>query len=47
MNDISEILRALLDQFSNTGEVEREFASMMNEDPELENDYKLWCEEMG
>ncbi len=47
MNDISEILRALLDQLSNTEEVEREFAEMMNDDPQLEEDYKLWCEDMG
>ena len=47
MNDISEILRALLDQLSNTGEVEREFEDMMNDDPELQEDYKLWCEDMG
>ena len=32
MNDISEILRALLDQFARTSEVEREFANMMNND---------------
>ena len=47
MNDISEILRALLDQLSNTEEVEREFEDMMNDDPELQEDYKLWCEDMG
>ena len=47
MNDISEILRALLDQLSNTEEVEREFADMMNDNPQLEEDYKTWCEDMG
>lgn len=47
MNDISEILRALLDQLSNTEEVEREFVDMMNEDPQLQEDYKQWCEDLG
>ncbi len=47
MNDISEILRALLDQLSNTEEVEHEFVDMMNDDPQLSEDYKLWCEDMG
>ena len=39
MNDISEILRTLLDQFARTSEVEQEFASMMNNDPQLKEDY--------
>ena len=47
MNDISEILRALLDQYARTSEVEHEFTSMMNNDPQLKEDYDLWCEEMG
>ena len=47
MNDISEILRALLDQFARTSEVEREFANMMNNDAQLKEDYQLWCDEMG
>lgn len=47
MNDISEIIRALLDQYSNTSEAEREFESMMNEDSQLKSDYKQWCDEMG
>ena len=47
MNDISEILRALLDQFARTSEVEREFANMMNNDPQLKEDYKVWCDDMG
>lgn len=47
MNDISDILRALLDQLASTSEVEREFASMMNNDSQLKEDYKQWCDEMG
>lgn len=47
MNDISEILRALLDQFARTSEVEREFANMMNNDSQLKEDYELWCDELG
>ena len=47
MNDISEILRTLLDQFARTSEVEQEFASMMNNDPQLKEDYSVWCDDMG
>lgn len=47
MNDISEILRTLLDQLARTSEVEQEFVNMMNNDPQLSEDYKLWCEELG
>jgi len=47
MNDISEILRALLDQLARPSEVEREFTHMMNNDQQLKEDYELWCEEMG
>ena len=46
MNDISEILRTLLDQLARTSEVEQEFVNMMNNDPQLSEDYKLWCEEL-
>lgn len=47
MNDISEILRTLLDQFARTSEVEQEFTSMMNNDPQLKEDYNVWCDDMG
>ena len=47
MNDISEILRTLLDQLARTSEVEQEFVNMMNNDPQLSEDYKLWGEELG
>jgi hypothetical protein len=47
MNDISEILRTLLDQYSRLSEVDHEFVNMMNNDPQLREDYKLWCEEYG
>lgn len=47
MNDISEILRSLLDQYSRVSEIDSEFVSMMNNDPQLQEDYKLWCEEYG
>ncbi len=47
MNDISEILRALLDQYARTSEVENEFSHMMDNDPQLKEDYNLWCDEMG
>jgi hypothetical protein len=47
MNDISEILRTLLDQYSRVSEMEREFVDMMNNDPQLREDYNMWCEEYG
>ena len=47
MNDISEILRSLLDQYSRVSEIDSEFVYMMDNDPQLQEDYKLWCEDMG
>ena len=47
MNDISEILRALLDENSRTAEAEQAFLSMLENDSQLNEDYKLWCEEYG
>ena len=47
MNDIAEILRALLDQYSRLSEVDREFVDMMDNDPQLREDYKQWCDEYG
>ena len=37
MNDISDILRELLDRFSNTPELDEEF----------EKEYVIWCEDNG
>ena len=45
MNDISEILRELLDRYSNTSELDREFERMRREDEEFEKDYVLWCDD--
>ena len=42
MNDISDILRELLDRFSNTPELDEEFERMRREDPEFDNEYSLW-----
>ena len=47
MNDISEILRELLDRYSNTSELDREFEWMRREDEEFEKDYVLWCDDNG
>ena len=47
MNDISEILRSLLDQYSRVSEIDSEFVYMMDNDPQLQEDYKLWSEEYG
>lgn len=47
MNDISEILRELLDRYSNTSELDEEFKKMLRDDSTLADDYKVWCEEHG
>ena len=47
MNDISDILRELLDRFSNTPELDEEFDRMLRTAEECGNDYSVWCEENG
>ena len=47
MNDISEILRELLDRFSNTSDLDREFERMRREIEGFEDDYSVWCDENG
>ena len=47
MNDISEILRELLDRFSNTPERDQEFERMRREVDGFNDDYVEWCEENG
>ncbi|MBP3737495.1 MAG: hypothetical protein IJ775_02300 [Muribaculaceae bacterium] len=47
MNDISEILRALLDRYSNTSELDSEFHDMLRDDEQLNADYAQWCDERG
>lgn len=47
MNDITDILRELLDRYSNTPELDEEFERMMREDKEFVEEYTLWCEENG
>lgn len=47
MNDIEEILRALLDRYSNTRQLDNEFARMRREDASVEEAYIQWCEDNG
>ncbi len=47
MHDISEILRNLLDQYTEVSDVDQEFARMLCEDEELQADYQDWCEANG
>jgi len=47
MNDISDILRELLDRYSNTPELDQEFERMRREDEGFEEDYAVWCEDNG
>lgn len=47
MNDISEILRELLDRYSNTPELDEEFERMRREVEDFESDYVSWCDDNG
>lgn len=47
MNDISELLRELLDRYSNTSDLDREFQRMLRDDSALADDYAQWCDEQG
>lgn len=47
MNDISDLLRELLDRYSNTSQLDREFRRMLRDDPALAEDYEVWCEDQG
>ena len=47
MNDISDLLRELLDRYSNTPELDQEFERMRREDEEFDKEYIVWCEENG
>jgi len=47
MNDISDTLRALLDRYSNTRQLDNAFERMRRDDAIFDQDYKVWCEENG
>ncbi len=47
MNDISDLLRELLDRYSNTSDLDREFRRMLRDDAMLQDDYEMWCDERG
>lgn len=47
MDEISDVLRELLDRYSNTPELDQEFERMLRQDEEFEKDYAVWCEENG
>ncbi|MBQ7690662.1 MAG: hypothetical protein IJT30_05675 [Muribaculaceae bacterium] len=47
MNDISDILRALLDKYSNTSQLDEQFHRMLDEDPVLHDEYNQWCDDQG
>ena len=46
-DDISDILRALLDRCANATEAEHEFARMLRDDSHLKRDYAEWCDAQG
>ena len=47
MYDISDLLRELLDRYSNTSDLDQEFRRMLRDDPALEDDYAEGCDEHG
>ena len=47
MNDISDILQALLDRYSNTSDLDLEFQRMLREDLSFKEDYSQWCDDNG
>lgn len=47
MYDISDLLRELLDRFSNTSELDDEFRRMLRDDPHLADEYAEWCDDRG
>ena len=47
MNDISDLLRELLGRYSNTVELDREFRRMLRDDPNLRDEYEVWCDDHG
>ncbi len=47
MYDIPTLIHDLLLQFGSVDIAESEFKRMVNEDDELKNEFKRWCEEFG
>jgi len=47
MNDISELLRSLLDKHGNTDQLDAEFLMLIQSDDELKREYKMWCNAHG
>ncbi len=47
MNDITELFESLLTSFRSVDLANREFNRMIDDDPELKEEYSAWCEEHG
>ncbi len=47
MYDISDLLRELLDRYSNTSDLDDEFRRMLRDDSNLADEYAEWCDEHG
>lgn len=47
MNDITELFESLLLNFRSVDVAEREFNRMIDDDPQLREQYSSWCEENG
>ncbi|WP_407401978.1 hypothetical protein [Sodaliphilus sp.] len=47
MNDISDLLRELLDRCGNNETLDSEFQNLLQADVRLQDEYKLWCNAHG
>ena len=47
MNDITDLFNDMLQQYGTVDIAEAEFKKMIHEDPEIRNQYRDWCHEVG
>ena len=47
MNDITDLFNGMLQQYGSVDIAEAEFKKMIHEDPEIRNQYRDWCHEVG
>lgn len=47
MNDITDLFRDYITQFKSPDIAEFEFKKCINDDPELREEYREWCQEVG
>ncbi len=47
MNDITDLFNDMLQQYGSVDIAEAELKKMIHEDPEIRNQYRDWCHEVG